>query len=257
MPIKEEHPAINLPKSNIELWRYMDIPSFISLLANEALIFVRADLFEDKFEGTLPKVTNENVTNWARTQIKQGKLHKGYWNLGNIISNEDKKTVYLNCWCKENHQMVHMWKIYSKENGIAIQTTYEDLKNSITSDEIVYPSEINYIDFQKDIVDHQNGLSMFSIKRREYKSESEFRLILSFPRIIEDQLLQYKTHEEIRPFRNTLYQKTQTIKISVNLSKLIKTVNLSPYAPKWYYEVIRSILDKYNLGNVNISTSDL
>ncbi|WP_228780153.1 hypothetical protein [Aquiflexum lacus] len=46
MPINENHPVIRPQKKNITLWRYMDIPSLIYLLAKKSLFFVRADLLK-------------------------------------------------------------------------------------------------------------------------------------------------------------------------------------------------------------------
>lgn len=57
MPIDESHPSMNTPKENYRIWRYMDIPSFLSLLVEESLTFTSASLMEDKFEGTIPKPT--------------------------------------------------------------------------------------------------------------------------------------------------------------------------------------------------------
>ena len=257
MPINESHPIMITPKTNITLWRYMDIPSFISLLVDESLTFVRADLFEDKYEGRLPNITAELIDKDSRLQIEAGKLDKRYWNLSELL-NRDNKSSYLNCWCNESHEMVHMWKIYSKENGVAIETDYQSLKESLLTTESIMPTEIQYIDFKKDIIDWKsNGLTVYTLKRKEYKSEKEFRLILSHPRIIEDQLLKYKTHEDIEPVRQVLYHNTPIIKCKVDISKLIKNIYISPYAPKWYLDMIKGISIKYNLNTEFISQSDL
>lgn len=258
MPINETHPVMNTPISNISLWRYMDIPSFLSLISNNSITFVRADLFEDKFEGILPNPVNNALDLWAEEAIKQGQLSPEYAGFKfSKLFEESKKTVYINCWCKENHEMVHMWKIYSKENGIAIQTDYENLKQSVESLESVYPTEIRYLDYKEDIIDWQsNGLTAYTIKRKEYKSENEFRLIMSYPRIIEDQILAFKTHEEKKLARNKLYTEFPAMQCQVNVSKLIKKIHISPYAPKWYHGVIDNIVKKYNL-NVEITQSEL
>ncbi len=105
--------------------------------------------------------------------------------------------------------MLHMWKIYSKENGIAIQTTHEKLQKAIISKEDVYPTEINYLNYQKDLINHlDNGMNVFTYKRQEYKSENEFRLIISYLRLLEDQLSHLKTHDEMTPARKLLYSNT-------------------------------------------------
>lgn len=243
MPLDESHPVMNTPKKNINLWKYMDIPSFLSLISSESLTFVRADLFEDKFEGTLPKPTANFLDLDIQRLVKDGKLRPEYSNFKLSESMyKDRETVYMNCWCKENHEMVHMWKIYSKENGIAIETNFESLKESIESTENIYPTEINYLDYKHDHLEwQQNSLTPYTSKRKEYKSENEFRLIISNPKIVEDKL----------------YSQTPVIHCKVNTNKLISKIHLSPYAPRWYYQVIVDIVKKYDLFEIEIVESDL
>jgi len=65
-----------------------------------------------------------------------------------------------------------MWKIYSKENGIAIETDYEKLKRAIDTDEPILPTEISYVDYHNDVLDwNLNELTAYTTKRQEYKSE--------------------------------------------------------------------------------------
>ena len=237
MPINESHSVMSAPDKDVTLWRYMDIPSFMALITNKELTFVRGDLFEDKYEGVLPKMTSALIDQSTRKQIEKGKLDKKYWNFSQIM-NSDNKKIFLNCWSKENHEMVHMWKIYSKENGIAIKTTYEKLKAAIKTPEDVFPTVIKYVDFDNDIIDWKNnGLTAFTIKRNEYKSEKEFRLIIAYPRELEDQLSHYKSHDEINPARQQLYLKTPVIKCKIDLNELISNIQVSPYAPAWYLRI--------------------
>ena len=235
----------------------MDIPSFLSLLSSKTLTFVRADLFEDKYEGTLPEVTASLLDASMRKQIEKGKLNPSYANFSQLI-NSDNKNTYMSCWCKENYEMVHMWKIYSKENGVAIETNYDCLKKSITSSEEVYPTEINYLDYERDYLDWKsNALTPYTIKRKEYKSENEFRLLIAHPRLIENQLQHLKTHEQIQPLREHLYNQTQVIPCEVDTTKLISKIHISPYAPKWYFKVIVDLIEKYGLSEVEVTQSNL
>lgn len=257
MPFDENHPIITLPDENIDLWRYMDIPSFLSLLVDQSLTFVRGDLFEDKYEGILPEMTAAAIDKQILQKIQTGKIDSQYSNFSKILHSL-KNQVYLNCWCKERHEMVHMWKIYSKEKGVAIETNYETLKESIRSKETVLPTLVNYVDFKNDIVSWaSNGLTAFTLKRKEYKSENEFRLILSYPRIVEDQLLELENQKEIDSLRRTLYLNTPVVKCEVDVNKLIKRIHLSPYAPKWYLNLIEDLVKKYNLNPESITQSDL
>jgi len=257
MGINESHPAINVPNENIQLWKYMDLPSFFSLLVDSKLCFTRADFMEDKYEGTFPKLTAQQLDEHASHSISRGELNPGYRNLSQVLT-QDKTRVYLSCWCQENTEMIHMWKIYSKQSGIAIETSYDDLKKSITDEENVFPTKIRYIDFEKEGLDWKNnGLTVFTVKRIEYKSESEFRLIVSFPRLVEDQLLKYKTHEAQALPRRQLYNKTKVIKISVDIFKLIRAVHISPFAPDWYRDLVVSTLRKFGYEKIEVKVSTL
>lgn len=260
LPIYEEHKSLNIPEGNFPIWRYMDIPSFLYLLTNNSLAFIRSDILEDKHEGTFPSLTSFLIDKWADEQIENGRLHPMYKNFSSA-SLIDKKNVYINCWCKEQHQMVHMWKIYSKENGVAIETDYTRLKDSILSSENVFPTNIDYIDFSKDHLEKKdwlgNVLTTFTVKRIEYKAESELRLIISHPRIIEDQMSHIKTHSEKNPVSRQLYSKTDVIDCDIDIKKLISKIYLSPFAPKWYDSFLKNVLGKYDLHDVKIIKSDL
>lgn len=259
MPIIEDHPITKPLKENAILWKYMDIPSFLALLVNQSLTFVRADLMEDKYEGTIPKMTASIINKDAIERINSGNLSKEFLNFSKIMEGL-RNTTYLNCWCKENHQMIHMWKIYSKENGIAIETNYKSLKESLETDEYIYPTEIQYIDFDADIINLQsNAFTVYTIKRKEYKSEHELRLMIHLPNLVEDQLYKPKKDEPIlaHPKRNILYEETEVVKCKINPTKLISKIHISPFAPKWYHQLITKIVSDYGLNHISIVQSDL
>lgn len=257
MPIVEDHPIPALKSKEMILWRYMDIPSFLSLLVNSSLTFVRADLMEDRFEGTITKPTAEILDLKLNTSRRKDKLT--IFDIPSIFE-QSKKMVYINCWCKENFQMVHMWKIYSKEKGIAIETSYEKLKNAFGTEENIYPAEINYLDFEKDLIQLQsNMMTPFKVKKKEYKAENEFRLLLLNPKQVEDQLYKPAPDEPIKvdPQRDILYSKTLVVECKVDISKLISKIHISPFAPKWYSETIKKIMHKYGFNHISVEQSEL
>jgi hypothetical protein len=52
----EEHPVFQPPDNpTIHIWRYIDLPKYISLLNDKALYFCRMDKLIDRFEGSLPR----------------------------------------------------------------------------------------------------------------------------------------------------------------------------------------------------------
>lgn len=253
MPIDETHTAMNTPKSDYRIWRYMDIPSFLSILVENALTFTSARLMEDKFEGTLPKLTKILDELFIKKITIDYKIKNELTPFSEIMLML-KDSVYLNCWCKEKTEMVHMWKIYSKENGIAIETTYSRLKEAIIDEETIYPTEISYLDYEKQYLDcKSNTLTPYTIKRLEYKSEQELRLIISFPNKVKNTTEASKTITEM----NDYYKKFPVIKIKVNVFKLIEAIHVSPFAPIWYTDLVRKTLDKFGLGNISVIRSEL
>jgi len=50
----EQHPVFEPPTNpEIPIWRYIDLPRFMSMLEDQALQFSRADRMWDTFEGSL------------------------------------------------------------------------------------------------------------------------------------------------------------------------------------------------------------
>ncbi len=253
MPIDESHPSMNTPNEDYKIWRYMDIPSFLSLLVDEALTFTSASLMEDKFEGTLPKPTELQLDSQIGKLFTDSTSSTGPKNFSEILYSL-KNAVYLNCWCKAKTEMVHMWKIYSKEKGIAIETTYNKLKEAIIDEETILPTEITYLDYSHQQFDWEsNTLGLFTIKRLEYQSEQELRLILAFPEQVRKRA-EAETHHE--PF-NVFYKNFPVIKIKTDISRLIEAIHISPFAPEWYSDLAKSTLDKFGLTNISIIKSEL
>ena len=50
-----------LPEDSVKIWRFMDLPKFLSIIQTKTLYFARADQFEDPFEGARGQTGDENV----------------------------------------------------------------------------------------------------------------------------------------------------------------------------------------------------
>ena len=68
-------------------------------------------------------------------------------------------------------------------------------------------------------------------KHKAYSYENEIRLIHEVSNI---------------GWENEKYK--NGIKVNVNLVKLIDEIVISPFAPEWFSDLIRDILDKYSLN---------
>lgn len=253
MPIYKNHLILKPPLENVTLWRYMDIPSFLSLLAESSLVFVRADLFEDKYEGHFTKPTAKLIDeNSDAIQLNDNfKPHSQA--LRDIVNG-----VYINCWCIGQHEVIHMWKIYSKASGIAIKIDYNSLNESIIDEYQILPGIIKYVDRENDYVDYKNNLLQpYTIKGQEYMYENEFRLIIYSLPDFETEVDMIADYDERNKLRKDFYQKTPIVRCKINLSKLIKEIYISPFAPAWYRDFLVDILFRYNIVDFKISQSNL
>lgn len=87
------------------------------------------------------------------------------------------KTFYINCWRIDNYESEAMWKLYCPQGeGIAIQTTYIKLVDSLPADDEIYFELIKYIDYEMEEFS-TNAFSPIMHKRKAFEHEKEIRLI--------------------------------------------------------------------------------
>jgi len=123
-----------------------------------------------------------------------------------------------------------MWKLYSSlGNGIAIQTTIPNFKNSFFDKSItVYAGQVIYIDYNVDYFYNgqssphitMNGFTPFIHKRSIYDHEREYRAIVS----VRD--------------NDKFYGKG--IPVPVTLELIIQKMVVAPLTPDWTFDLIKS-----------------
>lgn len=214
----------------------MDFTKFVSLLDSESLFFTRADKFNDPFEGSWPTI---NVANRSRLSLQgvSDEVQKEFKaNMEALWARNKNWPKYhaINCWHMNNHESAAMWKLYLKsEEGIAIQSQYVKLKNSIIRDEPFYLGLVNYIDYERDIIPESNILSPFVHKRKSFEHEREVRaLIMKWP-ITENGL------------NWDLETMAGGVGIKVELRALIEKVYVAPGTPTWFADLVHTVIGKY------------
>ena len=125
-----------------------------------------------------------------------------------------------------------MWKLYSKDitNAIAIKTTVKHLYESLGKNPSIDIGKVKYVDLNKRFTSVN---AAFWYKRKSFEYENEVRAITVKPGL-----------------------KKKGIYVSVDLDKLIDDIYISPYAPEWFVDVVKSVSDKYNIKS-NISYSQM
>ncbi len=132
----EKNPIFEQPTNeNVQIWRYMDFTKFVSFIESKHLYFARTDKLEDPFEGSWPKL-NVDARQYHYPHLSPEE-NKNYIKLMGQMSKNHPKNIFINCWHMNEHESTAMWKLYLKSNeGIAIQSTYQKLRDSITDNEI-------------------------------------------------------------------------------------------------------------------------
>lgn len=251
----EAHPIFVQPENeDIRVWRYMDFTKFVSFIESRCLYFARADKLGDSFEGSLPKMNVE-----ARKNVKQRILlspvfpqefrasYSKHIESEGEINQRWRKHFAINCWHMNEHESAAMWELYLKSSeGIAIQSTYRKLRESILDDEKVYLGKVKYIDYEKESIDHYydpnsandfifNMFSPFIHKRKSFEHEREVRaLIEKPPTTCEDQKGNFKDTIDCG------------IKIRVNVERLVEKIYVAPSAPDWFSDLVRTVSQRYD-----------
>jgi hypothetical protein len=269
----EHHPSFRLPENSEEkmIWRYMDLPKFISLIDKKSLFFTKASKFPDPYEGTIPK-HNEVVRRTMYEQVKPefesdeqfDSFIRSVPEIFGSILKQYRELMLINSWHFSDYESAALWELYGKETAIAIQSTINELKDSFTKTaDTIWIGKVNYIDFNDDWMDEWNIHEAFVIKRPSFFYESAIRAITCLPddHIDKNISCKFDVEREKKPispqrFVDPTELTTHGKYVKVDLSKLINKVYLSPAAPSYFKQVVESIISKYEL-NKEIIKSDL
>ena len=186
-----DHPAFTQPlDENSKVWRYMSLDRFDNFVKN-GLYFAGINQLRamDSYEGKYPNfveqywqhfVLNEDA-NKAANAVKNFQMLR--WFVEKCASR-----IRINCWHLSEYESVAMWSIYAKNKGVAIQTTYKKLAESISKVNIgtysPFVGLVRYVDyntkptFSEDSIPYSNIYMPFMSKRIEYAYEKEVRILI-------------------------------------------------------------------------------
>jgi len=240
----KEHPVFEKPDNeNIKIWRYLDFTKFVSLLDKQALFFARADKLSDPFEGSYSKA---NIKLRPIIYKELGSYFDPVQKQFQVFSKEIKKFTLINSWHMNEYESAAMWKLYLKtDEGVAIQSTFKRLTESFHNYEgNVYIGKVKYIDYQTEWLPEGNTFYPFLHKRKSFEHERELRAIIQILPVKDGNI-----NLKLEVLDTGAY-------IPVDLDILIEKIFVSPMAPKWFNELVNSIINKYNL-NKEVTQSSL
>lgn len=224
-------------KENVNLYRYMDLSKFVSMLLSSSLYFTRADKFSDLFEGSFPRKTvtrNNNDLKNALLHIDENNLETHY-QLASKSREIMKFYHYMSCWQMNDSECYAMWYMYcSSKNSVCVQTTESRFKASLPDNIAFNPVRyINYDDFDASI---EKMSDPFFYKKQEFSFEKEFRAIVT----------NYDDMDVKKEF----------IEEKVDLNCLIEKIIVHPESDSWFLNVIDGLCKKFGL-NVEIIPSSM
>lgn len=214
-------------QDNEVLRRYLDFSKFVDLLRTQSLYLRRADLFQDKFEGSFTpslKAAIEEAYEISNTGSSYESFKK-----------ELREGIYVNCWSLGLNDNMALWEIYGKSDAsVAITTTVGMLRTEL---EATTPAgtttlcKVEYIQHWRDpmmsIIPVSN---IFRYKVIAYDFEREAR-------IIHDKLDQNSS----RPDKET------GVLIKVRLERILRSIVVSPSAQPWFIDLVRDVSRRYGI----------
>ncbi|MGG0650960.1 DUF2971 domain-containing protein [Bacillus mycoides] len=237
-------------ENNAKLWRFMDFTKLVSILSTNSLYFRRSDKFKDVFEGRIFGL-EENHRRLESMEISGDrdeviKRSESYLKDTLELSDYEREHDFINCWHLNEYESAAMWDLYAESGqGVAIQTTFGRMKQSLLNcEKDIHIGKVKYIDHKLERNFHGDTLRPFYTKRLSFKHEEEVRLVYE---ALDDREISL----DILKYRNVF-----GVKMKVNLFELIERVYVSPDAEPWFVDIVKVILEKFNI-DVEVIHSDL
>lgn len=229
-----------------KLWRYMDLAKFMSLLEDKALFFARADKLGDPFEGAagiterkhiweeniIEQLRNAVITAPGRTiPLTEDEIDRDAKRLLSEMTQSldyDRNHTFANCWHANSVESEALWRLYCPQpiSGVVIQTTVEALELCFSPNSGIEIGKVNYIDFKTAF---SRPYDRIFTKRKSLSHENEVRAVF---------------------FDYEIDDSCSGLSVPIDMSVLIQSIIISPYAPNWLLNLVERILRRYNINFV-------
>lgn len=233
---------ISVPDSQT-VWRYMDFAKFTSMLQQRGLYLPRASELDDRFEGAAGLATREGQWDAFYLQFYKGAvMNPPPGGLPVIMSEaaldqEAKRLLesmkasshpvrssLVSCWHANTVESEALWRLYCPPplSGVAIRSTVGKLWNATVALPDAVVGKVKYVDFRQSFA--HNGSKRLFFKRNSLAHENEVRIVVN---------------------ALCLTENCSRI-IECDLNALVDEVVVSPFAPVWFSEVVRTLV--LNMG---------
>jgi len=220
------HPCFPQPSNpKLRVWRYMDLAKFVWMLNEKRLFMSRLDKLTDPYEGSLTAKTIEGIDLFLRQHGS-----KDGWAEMSKFYRENQSSTFVCCWHGNEQESEAMWRLYcGSGHGIAIQSTYDRLVETVKEQLEVYVGCVKYIDYEHEWFPDANAFHPVMHKRLAFAHEREVRLVSSSA-----------------SYRSMPFEKRPTsVSIPWDSTAMIERVYVDPYAPEYFYDVVQSIVSEF------------
>ena len=250
---------MNSPISNDQtaIWRYMDLPKFVSMLASNTLWFAKVASLEDCYEGfceakarempandPLAKSITRTTGNGDTAVIS---LTQAMVELSNQSAEYFQKApdhLYVNSWCLAGESMA-MWEIYgSKGCGLAIKSSIGEYTRAAKFELPTEQYSFGGVQYEDD--PHSNPSLKFDFTQRPIPVGSG----------LWEALLRVAFHkrtcfEHEREWRGAFYQDARPAysgcSINFDLDELINAVYVGPRADSLFFDAVGAVMERFDL----------
>jgi hypothetical protein len=170
----EPHPVCSVPNDRTPIWRYIDFTKLMSMLVGRSLFFCRADLLDDRFEGSMSRA------NLLEREEPLGDLTDDARELLSRVRRDEPRRTFINSWTMGRHESVALWRLYvGDRDGVAIRSSLGRLTRSLEAEpRPVHVGAVAYIDYETDPIPDDDPLRPFLFKRTSFDFERELRAVI-------------------------------------------------------------------------------
>jgi hypothetical protein len=170
MPIVP-HYACTEPPAETNICRFMDLPKFRDLFANEELYLRRTDLFKE----TDPReaLPSDEYVRSALGLQKYDLNDELRLNNEQAFNRQNSEAYFISCWQIYEGETLHMWKTYG---NVAVFSRFDLLKSalSIMLDEIL----VGIVRYGENDMTGYNLIRFLYTKQSHLAKERELRIVL-------------------------------------------------------------------------------
>lgn len=222
-----EHDELGPINRQATIWRYLSLAKFLAMLEHQALFFSNARHMEDQFEGAF---TRRNISAFKEL-FAECNPSENLQIISSITAGIRRRT-FLSCWYMADSESDAMWKLYAPNgDGVAVHSTVASLQMCFhKTQHDVYIGQVEYIDYDEDVIPAHDPVHWFLRKRRAFEHERELRALIIAP-----------------TSSNPDHAASNGLSIPVELNTLIHGVHVSPASSEWFKNLVNLLMKKYEL----------